>query len=76
MALSNYEEALKAERKKVVRCFHKHSSETRANLAASFRLGYQQRAEIGQFFYVHPAIPNRAFGTRGAAAAAGLAAQA
>jgi len=71
--VSNYETALKAEAKRVTRCFQQYSSETRANHAASFRLGYQQRQRDGEFFYVHPAVPNRAFPTRGAAARAALA---
>lgn len=70
--LTNYEAAYKAERKRVVRCFHRHSSETRANLAASHRLGYQQRQSAGDFFYVHPDCPNIAFQTVKAAAIAAL----
>lgn len=69
---TNHEAALKAERKRVTRCFHRHSSETRADLAASFRLGYQQRLSTGDFFYVHPAFPNTAFRTQGEAARAAL----
>lgn len=71
---TNYEVALKAEAKKVVRCFQQYTSEQRANHAASHRLGYQQRQSVGEFFYVHPALPNTAFDTRGAAARAALAA--
>lgn len=40
--LNNYDAAIKAEKKRVIRCFHAYSSETRANHAASFRLGYRQ----------------------------------
>ena len=76
MAASNYDEALKAEAKKVVRCFQPYSSEQRANHAASFRVGYRQREAVGHFYYVHPAIPNRAFDTRGKAARAALAVEA
>ena len=72
MANSNFEAALKAERKNVVRCFHAYDSTTRANHAASFRLGHRQREAVGEFFYTHPAIPNRAFQTRKAAALAAI----
>jgi hypothetical protein len=44
--------------------FQRHSSETRANLAASFRLGYRQREAVGVFFWIHPWFPNIAFDTR------------
>lgn len=70
--MTNYDVALKAEAKKVIRNFQAYDSETRANHAASHRLGHQQRQATGHFFYVHPAIPNRAFDTRGAAARAAL----
>lgn len=72
MADTNYEIALKAEAKKVTRCFHAYSPEQRANHAASHRLGHRQRASTGEFFYVHPAFPNTAFSTRGAAARAAV----
>lgn len=71
--LTNYEAAIRAERKRVVRCFHAFTSEQRANLAASHRLGHRQRAAIGQFFYVHPGFPGTAFATRKAAVMAALA---
>lgn len=64
----NFEVALKAEMKKVIRCFHAYSSECRAAHAASFRLGYQQRRSVGEFYYVHPDVPNVAFPTRTRAA--------
>lgn len=73
--LTNLEVALKAEAKRVVRCFQPYSSEQRADRAASHRLGFRQRAEVGHFFYTHPQVPNRAFNTRSAAARAGLAVQ-
>jgi len=69
---SNYASALKAEAKRVARCFQPYSSEQRADHAASGRLGHRQREAIGHFFYTHPAIPNRCFDTRGQAARAGL----
>lgn len=65
---TNYEAALKAEAKCVIRCFQAYDSETRANHAASFRLGRQKRVANGEFFYVHPDFPNTAFPTRAAAA--------
>ena len=71
--MTNYQIALKAEAKKVSRCFQAYTSEQRANHAASFRLGYQQRKSVGEFFYVHPAVPGIAFSTRRKAAEAGLA---
>lgn len=70
--MNNYEIALKAEMKNVTRCFHQFDSETRANHAASFRLGYQQRSAVGQYYYTHPARPNIAFKTRSEAARAAL----
>ena len=72
MTDSNFETAIKAERKKVFRCFQPYSSETRANHASSHRLGHRQRESVGEFFYTHPAIPNRAFLTRKAAAIAAV----
>lgn len=70
--MTNFEIALKAEMKNVTRCFHAFDSETRANHAASFRLGYRQRQATGQFYYTHPACPNIAFKTRTQAAMAAL----
>lgn len=69
---TNYEVALKAEMKKVVRMYQPYTSEQRANHAASHRLGHKQRKADGHFFYMHPAIKNRAFDTRTQAAKAGL----
>jgi hypothetical protein len=69
---TNYEIALKSEMKRVTRCFHSYSSEQRADLAANFRAGYQQRRSIGEFFYTHPDVPNRAFPRRKLAAAYAL----
>jgi hypothetical protein len=72
LAASNYEAAMKAESKRVTRCFHQYDSETRALHAASFRLGYQKRRAVGEFFYIHPDFPTTAFPTRAAAARAAL----
>jgi hypothetical protein len=71
-AMNNWDAALKAESKKVVRHFQQYSSEQRANHSASSRLGYRQRQRVGEFFYTHPNIPNRAFTTRRQAAEAAL----
>ena len=64
----NFKIALKAEMKKVIRCFQQYNSETRANHAASRRLGYQQRRRTGEYFFVHPDVPKIAFPTRTSAA--------
>lgn len=72
MADTNFAVALKAEAKKVIRNFHPYSSETRANHAASHRLGHRQRQSLGEYFYTHPSVPGIAFQTRGAAARAAL----
>ena len=71
--LTNYEAALKAEAKRVLRGFQPYTSEQRANHAASHRLGHRQREAVGEAFYTHPDIPNRAFPSRRAAAEAGVA---
>ncbi len=59
---------VKREARKVVRHFQHYTSEQRATLAASHRLGPCQRQAVGEVFYTHPAIPGRAFGTRRRAA--------
>ena len=69
---SNFDTAYTAERKRVVRNFQAYTSEQCANHAASFRLGYQQRKAVGEFFYTHPDVPGKAFGTRKMAALAAL----
>lgn len=74
MSATNYETALKAEMKRVVRHFQPYTHEQRADLAASFRLGYRQRQSTGHHFYTHPDIPGRAFDRRKQAAEAALAA--
>lgn len=70
---SNYDTALKAEAKRVVRCFQRHTSEQRADLAASHRTGHRQRESVGEFFYIHPDVDGLAFDTRSGAARAALA---
>lgn len=68
----NYEAALKAEAKRVIRNFMPYTSEQRANHAASHRLGYRQRRAEGEFFYTHPDVAGVCFTTRGQAARAAL----
>ena len=53
--------------------FGQATAEQRANHAASHRLGHRQREAVGEAFYTHPDIPNRAFPSRRAAAEAGVA---
>lgn len=64
--------ALKAEMKKVVRCFNKFDHDHRAMLAASPRSHHRQKVSTGDFYYVHPEVPNTAFTTRTRAAEAAL----
>jgi hypothetical protein len=71
-ALNNYEAALRAELKKVVRNFQRFDHEQRANHAASHRLGHRQRERVGEYFYTHPSIPHVAFPTRKRAAMAAM----
>lgn len=56
-----------------VRGFHRFSSETRANHAASFRLTQGQRTSIGEAFWTHPRCPGVCYPTRIAALRAALA---
>lgn len=53
-----------------VRHFQPYTSEQRADLAASHRLGHRQRCSPGQFFWTTEARPGVAFPTRKAALAA------
>lgn len=67
---------LQDERRKVVRCFQRYTGQQQSDRRASFRLGYKQRVSTGEYYYVHPDAPGKAFPTRGDAAihvvAAGL----
>lgn len=45
------------------RCFQRYTSEQRADLAASFRLGPRQRAAVGEHYYVHEMLPEVCFPT-------------
>jgi hypothetical protein len=67
--MSNYEVALKAEAKRVIRCWQKYDHEQRS-LLASANLKYS--SPWGEFYYVHPDVPGVAFPTRGRAASAAL----
>lgn len=69
---NNYDTAIKIEAKKVIRCFHHYSSDDRARHAASHRLSPAKRKSEGEHFYIHPALPNKGFPTRSAAAQAAL----
>lgn len=69
---SNYEVALKAEMKRVTRCFQAYSTEQRSDLMSSRRMGHRQREALGRFFYVHPDVPGLAFSRRSDAAARAL----
>lgn len=73
--LSNYEITIKDEMRKVIRCLEKYDHHTCANKLASNRQGYIQRRAMGEFYYVHPAIPDRAFPSRKIAAITALEAQ-
>jgi hypothetical protein len=65
--MSNYETALKAERRKVVRCFNHYTTDQMANLAWNSR-GRLRRHATGEFYYTHPDVPGIIFRTRGQAA--------
>jgi hypothetical protein len=72
MATSNYDMALKAEAKKVIRCFHRYDTDTISRLYA--RVGNPSRDALnkGVFFYTHPDCPGIAFNRRFEAARAAL----
>lgn len=65
----NYSAALKAEAKRVIRCWQRYDHEQRA-LMASVNLKY--RSPNGEFYYVHPDVPGRAFPKRRHAALAAM----
>lgn len=69
---SNFDAALKAEAKKVVRGFQHYTSTQRADHASSHRLGFCQKQAVGEFCYTHPDVPGLAFPTRKRAAQAAL----
>lgn len=52
------------------RCWQKFDHEQRANHASSHRLTQQQRSAFGEYYYLHPMVPNNAFPTAKAATTA------
>jgi uncharacterized RmlC-like cupin family protein len=68
-------ERIAQEMKRVVRCFQRYTHTERASMQASHRLGHRQRQTAGEYFYVHPDVPERAFPTRKMAALAAIRAQ-
>jgi hypothetical protein len=72
MAVSNFEAALKAEMKKVVRRFHHYSTDRVALLRS--RVGTPDRKAVdgGEFFYVHPDVHGICFRSRSQAASYAL----
>jgi hypothetical protein len=70
--MSNYEIALKAEMRRVIRCFQGYDHEQRANMSAFLTLGYKKRHSVGEFYYVHPDLPGSAFPRRKMAAEAAM----
>jgi len=63
----NYDIALRAEMKRVVRHWQAFSTETRTIMASA---SLQYRSPSGEYFYVHPDLPTVAFPRRGLAAKA------
>lgn len=55
-----------------VRCFHHYTSEQRSDLQSAHTQGYKARNRIGDVFWIHPFIPDRAFDTRAQALRAAL----
>lgn len=51
------------------RCFQQYDSATRANHAASFRVGRVKRTAVGEHYYTHPMVGGIAFPTAKAATA-------
>ena len=62
--LSNYETALRAEAKKVIRCFHRYDTDTMSLLLSRKGRPSQDALNRGVFFYSHPDVPNVAFRKR------------
>jgi hypothetical protein len=67
--MDNYDAALKSESARVVRHWQSYSVEART-IMASGNLQYRSRA--GEYFYVHPELPNVAFKKRKLAAQAAI----
>jgi hypothetical protein len=72
-SLSNYETALRAEAKRVVRTFHHYSADQRSTLACHRRTARSRKAlDGGEFFYSHPDVPGICFHKRFEAARAAI----
>lgn len=56
-----------------VRCFQRFTSEQRADMMASHRLGRLQKQRVGEVYWTHPLVPNLAFPSKKAALRAALA---
>lgn len=55
-----------------VRHLQRYTSDQRAGMAASHRLGHRQRSSMGEFFWTHEFVPGVAFTTRKQALQAAL----
>lgn len=66
--LSNFEVARKAEMKRVVRCFQRYDTDQISLLYSHPGNPCRKALDRGEFYYVHPDVPNRAFPTRSRAA--------
>jgi hypothetical protein len=64
--------SVEAEARLVVPHFQRYSSQERANLRSSHRLGPRQREAVGAHFFTHPDLPGLAFPTRVSAARAAV----
>jgi hypothetical protein len=70
---TNFEAALKDEAKKVVRQFHRYSTDQVSTLASHRRTSSSRKCiDRGEFFYTHPDLPGVCFRSRGAAANAAI----
>lgn len=65
-----YEEFRKAY--PAIRCYEQYSGAQRADLAWA-RTGYRARCASGQFYYIHPLLPGKAYSTAKAATTAAYA---
>lgn len=69
--MNNFETALRAEASRVARNFQHYDTNQMALLQSS--QGHRTAiANRGEFFYTHPAVPDRAFPSRKAAARAAM----
>lgn len=55
------------------RGFQRYTTDQRANLASSHRVGFRQRQAVGEVFWTHPLCPNVCYPTRAAARRAAIA---